>query len=68
MRIMGRGRSGRAERRTAHVRMRIEVVDFEKMISEAKTKTMQLRLREKQALVAKLKMDPRKFIRVKAKK
>jgi len=52
---MGRGRAGMSKKRTAHVRMKIEVADFGKMMAEAKNKSQKMKLLEKRDLVAEIK-------------
>jgi hypothetical protein len=55
VRIMGRGRAGRSAQRTAHVRMKIEVADFDKLIADATTKRQKERLMERRELIATMK-------------
>ncbi len=55
VRIMGRGRAGRSAKRTTHVRMMLEVADFDKLITESRSNTQKMKLIEKRNLVAELK-------------
>lgn len=68
VRIMGRGRAGMAAKRTTHVRMKLEVADFDKLIAKAKNSSSKMRLMDKRDLVAQVKGSGAEVIDVVAKK
>lgn len=55
MRIMGKGRTGFGYKRTSHVRLTVEVIDFERMIKKARGFGERKRWQQQRDVVAKLK-------------
>mmetsp|Transcript_6164 Transcript_6164/g.5510 ORF Transcript_6164/g.5510 Transcript_6164/m.5510 type:complete len:201 (-) Transcript_6164:16-618(-) len=57
MRIMGRGRTGFGYKRYTHVRIQIEKINFDKMISQQKSYNQKLKWTKRKQLVEKIKAD-----------
>jgi large subunit ribosomal protein L22 len=55
MRIMGRGRTGIGYHRKTHLRVVLEQIDFDKTISECRSKNQKIRWGEKKSLVLQKK-------------
>lgn len=55
MRIMGKGRTGFGYKRSSHVRLTVEVVDFDRMIQKSKGPGEKKRWKIQRDIVAKLK-------------
>ena len=56
MRIMGRGRTGMGYMRKTHVTIKVEVINFAKMIEKAKTKSQKARWAKIQEIAAKKRL------------
>ena len=57
MRIMGRGRTGVGYMRKAHVTIKVEVIDFARMIEKAKTKSQKAKWAKIQGIAAKKRLN-----------
>ena len=57
MRIMGRGRTGVGYMRKAHVTIKVEVIDFARMIEKAKTKSQKAKWAKIQGIAAKKRLS-----------
>ena len=59
---MGRGRTGFGTMRWSHVKLKVEVIDFDEVITKSETTEEKQIWIKRKALVEKLKLDPQTYV------